>query len=76
MCHARLQINLALEVETALRGTSCQAFSADLRVRVAPGMYAYPDLTVVCGRVTLADDRQDILRNPKVIFEVLSPSTE
>lgn len=39
-------------------------------------MYAYPDLTVVCGRPALADERQDVLLNPRVIFEVLSPSTE
>jgi Uma2 family endonuclease len=74
--HSKLQINLALEVETALRGTPCQAFSADLRVRVSTRMYAYPDLTVVCGDLMLADGRQDILLNPKIIFEVLSPSTE
>jgi len=74
--HSKLQINLALEVETALRGTPCQAFSSDLRVRVSPRMYTYPDLTVVCGEPLVADDRQDILLNPKVIFEVLSPSTE
>jgi len=36
----------------------------------------YPDLTVVCGKPLLADDEQDILLNPKVIFEVLSPSME
>lgn len=74
--HSKLQINLALEIETALRGTPCQTFSSDLRVRVSPRMYTYPDLTVVCGKLLLADDRQDILLNPKVLFEVLSPSTE
>jgi Uma2 family endonuclease len=39
-------------------------------------MYAYPDVTVVCGKPLLADNREDILLNPTVIFEVLSPSTE
>lgn len=71
-----LQINLAVTVQTALRGTLCQAFSADLRVRVSSRMYTYPDLTVVCGMPMLADERQDILLNPTVIFEVFSPSTE
>jgi Uma2 family endonuclease len=74
--HSGLQVNLTGEVRAALRGTSCQAFSADLRVRVSPRMYTYPDLTVVCGKPMLADERQDILLNPTVIFEVLSPSTE
>ncbi|MGP0070402.1 MAG: Uma2 family endonuclease [Bryobacteraceae bacterium] len=74
--HSGLQIDLAVTVQTALQGTSCQVFSADLRVRVSSRMYTYPDLTVVCGKPMLADERQDILLNPTVIFEVLSPSTE
>jgi len=39
-------------------------------------MYTYPDISVVCGKPVLADDHQDVLLNPVVIFEVLSPSTE
>jgi Uma2 family endonuclease len=74
--HSALKINLAGEVRDALRGTPCRAFDSDLRVRVSPRMYTYPDLTVVCGKPMIADERQDILLNPKVIFEVLSPSTE
>ena len=76
MRHSGVKINLVGEVRDALRGTPCQAFDSDLRVRVSPRMYAYPDLTVVCGKPMLADDREDILLNPRVIFEVLSPSTE
>jgi Uma2 family endonuclease len=76
MRHSGLKINLAGEVRDALRGTQCRAFDSDLRVRVSPRMYTYSDLTVVCGKPMLADERQDILLNPKVIFEVLSPSTE
>jgi Uma2 family endonuclease len=74
--HSALQIDLALEVGSALRGTACGVFSSDLRVMVSPRMYAYPDLTVVCGKPVVADDREDILLNPRIIFEVLSPSTE
>ena len=39
-------------------------------------MYTYPDLIIVSGSPALANQRQDILLNPTVIFEVLSPSTE
>jgi Uma2 family endonuclease len=64
-------------VHNALQGKNCQAFGSDPRVRVMPRrMYAYPDVTVVCGKPLLADDRQDILLNPTAIFEVLSPSIE
>jgi Uma2 family endonuclease len=77
MRHAGLQANIVGELVAALRGSDCQVFTSDLRVRVLPGrMYAYPDVTVVCGKPVPADDHQDILLNPAVIFEVLSPSTE
>ena len=36
----------------------------------------YPDIAVVCGQPLVADDQNDILLNPTVIVEVLSPSTE
>jgi len=74
--HSGLKVNLVTEVATALRGSPCRAFDSDLRVRVSSSMYVYPDLTVVCGKLLLADPRRDVLLNPKVIFEVLSPSTE
>jgi Uma2 family endonuclease len=74
--HSRLKVNLTIGVGTALRGTSCEVFDSDFRVRVSPRMYTYPDLTVVCGKLKLADERRDILLNPTAIFEVLSPSTE
>jgi Uma2 family endonuclease len=74
--HAGLQMNLIGELYTALRGAPCEVFGSDLRVRVSSRMYTYPDLTVVCGKPIPPDDREDILLNPAVIFEVLSPSTE
>jgi len=74
--HSRLKMKLAGEIYAALRGPSCQAFDSDLRVRVSSQMYTYPDLSVVCGKPMPGDDREDILLNPTVIFEVLSPSTE
>jgi Uma2 family endonuclease len=48
-----------------------------MRVKVnATGLYTYPDVVVVCGKPQLEDDERDILLNPIVIVEVLSPSTE
>src|ERR1700693_2945284 len=74
--HAELQGNILGELHDALRGTPCEPFGSVLRVRVSSRMYAYPDVSVVCGKPLLADDHQDVLLNPVVIVEVLSPSTE
>jgi hypothetical protein len=43
-------------------------FTSDFRVRVSSRLYTYPDVKVVCGKPLLADERQDILLNPPVIF--------
>jgi Uma2 family endonuclease len=68
-------IGAALTV--ALRGKSCAAFSSDLRVRIqATGRSTYPDVTVVCGKLERDAIDADAVTNPRVIVEVLSPSTE
>jgi len=40
------------------------------------GLFSYPDVTVVCGEPKFHDERRDVLLNPTVIVEVLSPGTE
>ncbi len=74
--HATLQMNLIGELNTPGRGAGCEVFGSDLRVRVSSRMYTYPDLTIVCGKPKVKDEHNDVLLNPAVIFEVLSPSTE
>ena len=74
--HADIHGNIFAELRAMLRGGQCKPYNSDLRVRVSSRMYAYTDVSVVCGRLQLADDQKDVLLNPIVIFEVLSPSTE
>jgi Uma2 family endonuclease len=81
--HGRICMNLAATFVPQLGGSDCKAFSKDLKVRCGPywahsreGLYAYPDLVVVCGALQFHDQVQDVLVNPVVIVEVLSPSTE
>jgi Uma2 family endonuclease len=75
--HSAVCFNLAGIFHRQLSGTPCQGFSPDMKVRAGDAsLYAYPDLTVVCGEPILHDDQGDVLLNPSVIFEVLSRSTE
>jgi Uma2 family endonuclease len=47
-----------------------------MRTRIsARGDYVYPDVSVVCGQPQIHKGEPDILTNPKVVIEVLSPST-
>jgi Uma2 family endonuclease len=71
--------NVTTLLNVQLRGQRCRVHSAELRVRVkATGLGTYPDVTVVCGRFERdPDDRTGHTAiNPRVIVEVLSPSTE
>lgn len=74
--HVRIVGNLNREIGNSLKGRQCFVGSNDLRVRVTPRAYAYPDIVVFCGQEKLADDQKDILLNPAVLIEVLSPTTE
>ena len=75
--HSILPMQLAAALVNALRGSGCRVASSDLKVRVAPmGPFFYPDLTVFCGTPQLADDYNDVLLNPRVVFEFLSKSSE
>ena len=83
--HGTICTNLTLEVASQLKGTLCRAFSKDTKVRSGPipktrysteAFYSFPDLVVVCGERQYLDEHRDVLVNPTVIIEVLSPSTE
>ncbi|MEQ1606014.1 MAG: Uma2 family endonuclease [Pyrinomonadaceae bacterium] len=77
LAHSRICINIAREISFALKGTGCEALSPNMKVRAETmGMFAYPDLSIVCGEPKFHDKQRDVLTNPKVIIEVLSPSTE
>ena len=48
-----------------------------MKVEVGPsGLFTYPDVSVACGQPRFHDQKRDMLQNPTLIVEVLSPSTE
>ncbi len=74
--HSRICFTLYRIVGNELRGKNCNGFSPNMKIATNDkGLFAYPDLAVVCGETETLDDRKDIITNPTVIFEVLSPST-
>ncbi len=83
--HGAICINISGQLYNQLRGRPCQTFSKDMKVRSGPipkmrhttkGLFSYPDLLVVCGELKFHDRRREVLLNPAVIIEVLSPTTE
>jgi len=75
--HVIITVNVASSLHGQLRGQPCDVYTQDMCVRITEGgMYAYPDVVVVCGEPQFADDQADVLLNPTLIIEVLSESTE
>lgn len=78
-------VNLVSQLHPQLRTTPCLLLSKDMKVRSGPiprgrhsrkGLFSYPDLLVVCGEMEFHDKHRDVLLNPTVVIEVLSPTTE
>lgn len=66
--------NLFADIHRHLRGKPCKPYMQDVKLQIWAGqdVIYYPDLMVVCDPT---DDDPVIARKPKVIIEVLSPST-
>lgn len=77
--HAAVTANVTRLLGNALAGRPCRVYSPDLRVRVrATGLGTYADVTVICESLELdpEDSKRHTALNPKLLVEVLSPSTE
>jgi len=71
--------NVIARLNSALEGKPCRVYTSDLRVRVARHAFlTYPDASIICGPVQFDPDDPagTTVLNPRVIIEVLSPSTE
>lgn len=73
--HNLIGLNVATEIRFQIKGENCEVFANDMRVRLKPNRYGYPDVVVVCGKPKFADSEFDVLLNPTILVEVLSHST-
>ena len=75
--HAALSMAIGGLLMAHLRGRPCRAYSSDLRIRIrSAGVGTYADASVVCDPVDRDPDSPTHVTNPRVVVEVLSPSTE
>lgn len=75
IAHNCLAGNLFAAFHAHLRGSPCKAFTADQQLHMKSGadeIIYYPDVMVACQRDQWTKNK---VRNPKLIVEVLSPST-
>jgi Uma2 family endonuclease len=83
--HGDISVNVVGLLHTQLRGKPCRVRTKDTKVRSGPVLksgetsaclFSYPDVIVICGEMEFLDSHRDVILNPTMIAEVLSPSTE
>jgi Uma2 family endonuclease len=81
--HSLISANLTITLGTQLKGKPCAVYSPNMKVYSRlptesglKGLFSYPDCLVVCGQPLFHDKHRDVLTNPGVVIEVLSPATE
>jgi Uma2 family endonuclease len=73
--HASIVASATAALGPLVKRRGSTYYSSDLKVGIEGSVYCYPDLTVVCGKPEFVSPGKDVLANPTVIVEVLSPST-
>ena len=76
LAHNRINSNLVRHLGNQLHGGPCEVLAQDMKTRSTPTRFSYPNVIVVCGEPEFLDENQDVITNPAVIIEILSPSTE
>lgn len=72
--HVTVALNLAFALRQHLTGGPCRTYMSDMRLNVAASnSYFYPDVLVTCSALDQASPL--VKTEPKLIIEVLSPST-
>lgn len=75
--HNLIVSNINALLHNTLRSTECRVTTNDLRVALpSVDKYAYPDIVVHCGEPELDEEQLDMLYNPTLLMETLSPTTE
>jgi Uma2 family endonuclease len=72
--HTTIAGNLFANLLTHTRARGCRVYMSDMKLRVeASDAFYYPDLFVTCDTTDLRETH--VKRSPRLIIEVLSPST-
>ena len=75
--HNRIVGNIYARLHQLLEGTECEVYGSDQRIRInASDLSTYADVVIVCGDLQLDAVDRIAATNPRIVIEVLSPSTE
>lgn len=70
--HHRIAANLFTRLDSHLEGSTCDAFIAEIKLKLSEHTFYYPDVFVACDK---SPTSQYYREHPVLIIEVASPST-
>lgn len=74
--HGAISANIIRVLGNALVPRGCRVYGSDVKIHTGNGVNTFPDASVICGEQQLYFDKKDVVLNPLLVVEVLSPSTE
>jgi len=74
--HSAIAMNVGRVLGNALVPRGCRVYGSDMKVHTGDGVNTLPDVAVVCGERQYYLGKEDVILNPLLVVEVLSPSTE
>ncbi len=73
--HNLIATNIAIAVGSRLSGNKAEIYVNGMQVQLRSDLICYPNVVIVNGAPTFADQDSNILRNPTVVFEIISNTT-
>src|SRR5687768_5900844 len=73
--HNLLVSNIAIALGSRMHGHKTEMYISNMRVKLKNSFISYPDVVVVNGEASFADQNTDLLLNPTIIVEVVSNQT-
>ncbi len=75
--HNTIVANIITTFGRKIKNKECRIYPSDLRLKIpSKAVYCYPDSMIICGDPEFTEDEFDTLKNPTIIFEVISKTSE
>jgi Uma2 family endonuclease len=72
--HSIIIANLTAAIKGSLKGSQCRVYNSDVQLRLSEKRYVFPNVTISCDERDR--NQKETIRHPRVVVEVLSPTTE
>ena len=72
--HSIAIANLTATIKGPLKGSQCRVYNSDVQLKLSEKRYVFPDITISCDERDR--NQKETIRYPRVVVEVLSPTTE